>query len=94
LTFQSCIIYNSTKQTENNVCEIHKERMYKTFVRATYGRICNAKLRPEYKNAKSIMCMGCVVKSPRKYFALRYYCKKCNKLRRKDKQYWKDRYAE
>lgn len=92
--FQSCILYNSTKHANNNVCEIHGEKMGKAIVPVTYGRFCTAKVRPEYKNAKSVKCMGCVVKSPRKYFAIKYYCKKCNKLRRKDKQYWKDHSAE
>ncbi len=68
--------------------------MSKTLVRVTYGRFCKAKVRPEYKNARNVICMGCVVKLPRKYFGIRYYCKVCNKLRRSDEQYWKDRYSE
>ena len=94
LTFESCVLYNSTKHVDSNICKIHDKKMSKSIVRVTYGRFCTAKVRHEYKNAKSVLCMGCVVKSPRKHFAIKYYCKQCNKLRRKDKQYWKDRYAE
>lgn len=92
--FQSCILYNSTKHADTNTCEIHNKRMNKAFVRVTYGNYCTSRVRPQYKNAKNIKCMGCVVRPPSKYFAIKYYCKQCNKLRRKDKQYWKDRYAE
>lgn len=86
---QSCIFYNSTKYTNSNVCELHQRKMHKTIVKVTYGLYCSSRNPESYKNAKSNICMGCVVRSPRKYFGIKYYCSKCNKIKRKAKRYLK-----
>ncbi len=89
---QSCLIRNVTKRAETNKCDIHNVKMHKAIVKVHYGYSCPIRTRKEYKNAKSILCMGCVVKPYR--FAIKYYCNECNKLRRADKEYWKKRDEE
>jgi|JI10StandDraft_1071094.scaffolds.fasta_scaffold154195_3 hypothetical protein len=76
---------------ETNQCQIHQKRMRKTLVRVHYGLYCPAKVRSEYKHAKHVVCMGCVVRGSRKIIALTYCCSKCNQSRRKDKEYWEKR---
>jgi hypothetical protein len=88
LFLQCCRLYDATKYADSDKCEIHNQKMHKTLVKVHYGNFCPARVKKEYKNAKSIECMGCVVRSPRKYLAIKYYCKKCNKFRRADKAYW------
>lgn len=56
--------------------------MNKTIVKVTYGLYCNSRNSVNYKNAKSNICMGCVVRSPKKFIGLKYYCKECNKAKR------------
>jgi len=91
-TLPSCLIHNATKYAEINKCDIHNIKMHKTIVRVHYGNWCPKRTRKEYKNAKSILCMGCVVRSYR--LALKYQCKQCNKLKKADKEYWKKRDKE
>lgn len=82
-SLQSCVVYNATKKSEN-ICDIHRLRMNKSFVTTRYGRLCPNGLKENYINARSIQCMGCVIKGTRKYFAIKYSCKECTKLKKKD----------
>ena len=91
-TIQSCIIRNATKHAETNICDIHNVKMHKTIVKVHYGYACPRRTREEYKNAKSMLCMGCVVRQYR--LAIKYHCRQCNKLKRADKEYWKKRDKE
>jgi hypothetical protein len=50
LTLQSCVIYNSTKQLESNMCSVHN--MKKAIVGTTYGLDCDNGNKDEFYNAK------------------------------------------
>ena len=59
--------------------------MNKSFVKTQYGRFVSGGNKQEYKNAKSIQHMGYLKRRPIKYFAIRYKCKECTKLKKLDK---------
>lgn len=63
--------------------------MHKAIVKVHYGFYCQIQTRKEYKNAKSMYCMGCVVQPYR--LAIKYHCRQCDKLKRADKEYWEKR---
>lgn len=86
-TFHSCLIRNTTKYAETNKCDIHNVKMHKAIVKVHYGYACPRRTKKEYKNAKSILCMGCVVGPYR--LAIKYHCQQCDKLKKADKAYWK-----
>lgn len=86
-TMQSCLISNVTKHGQLSTCEIHNVKMHKALVKTHYGKSCPKQTKKEYKNAKQILCMGCV-RTPAR-LGIKYYCRKCNKLKKADKQYWK-----
>lgn len=83
MLLQSCMFYNSTKHAKNNTCEIHQQKMHKALVLVTYGKSSRNYIQPGHQNAKSYIHMGCVIRFPRKYFGLKYYCKECQRLKRR-----------
>lgn len=89
VSLSSCIVYNATKQRENT-CMLHAVKMHKTIVKVKYGRSCNSGVKTSYLNAAKVVCMGCVVRNPRKRLAIVYHCAVCLKLRRADHQYWSE----
>lgn len=88
LTFQSCLIIIPVKKEESTICNIHNEKMHRSFDRTHYGLHCPKKLKKEYKNARTIHCMGCIRRSY--IWALKYHCKQCTKLKELDKTYWEN----
>ena len=84
VTLQSCIVYNSTKRQDTNICRVHQIKMKKALVGTRFGRGCHTGNTPEFPNAKTKKCMGCVVPIwPIKRLAIKYHCKECNKLKKK-----------
>ncbi len=90
VSLSSCFVYNATKQSENT-CKLHAVIMRKTIVKVKYGRSCNSGVKTSYLNAAKVVCMGCVVRHPRKRLAIVYHCAECLKLKRADRKYWRDR---
>lgn len=83
VTFQSCIVYNSTKRLDTNICRVHKIKMKKALVGTRFGLGCHTGNTPEFPNAKTKQCMGCVVPIwPFKRLAIKYHCKECDKLKK------------
>lgn len=80
---QSCMFYNSTKHTKSNTCDVHQQKMHKTITLVTYGKARYDNIKASYKNAKSHIHMGCVIRFPRKYIGLKYYCKECQKVKQR-----------
>ena len=74
----SCV--NLAKDLEAKRCPEHDKRLRTICVKTQYGRGC-----PEIKPAdapfgRKKACLGCVVRPPRRYFALIKYCKQCRKI--------------
>lgn len=59
--------------------------MRKSIHMALYGRRLDCKINDssEYPNAGTPVYLGCVLIKPKKYFAIKYVCSKCNKAKRK-----------
>ncbi len=85
LTFQSCIIYNSTKRQDSNICSRHKSKMTKTIVGTRFGKTRGG--NASFPNAKARRNMGCVVSIwPIRRLAIIYHCTKCDSLQREFKK--------
>lgn len=84
---QSCVVFDSTKNLKSNICSVHKIKMRKTLVGTRYGFGCNTGNTSEFPNAKSKVCMGCVVPAwPIKRLAVKYHCKICDSIKKKSAQ--------
>lgn len=82
MTLHSCVIYNSTKHKDSDICNLHNEKMSKALVRTIYGRACGGN-SIEYPNAKRMKCMGCLIRTwPNRRLAVIYHCKSCDKVKR------------
>ncbi len=80
LSFNSCVIYNSTKNQEIRVCEIHNTKMNKAIVGTVYGKPRYPCINNAFPNAKKKKCMGCLKGPwPNKRLAIVYHCKSCTK---------------
>ena len=83
---QSCIVVNGTKRAKSNQCQLHNVKMKKRLVGTQYGRAPIRINEPEYINARSKEWLGCLRKPwPVHSLAIKYVCKKCNKVKRQSK---------
>ena len=83
-SFDSCIVYNATKGKDCATCSIHDCEMSKGLTRTFYGMAYYYELKDEYANAKNRVDMGCSRPLVPKFYAKVYYCKKCDRLKRKN----------
>ena len=84
LSLQSCVVLNATRRIESSKCSLHKTEMKKALVGTRYGKGCFSDNTEEYPNAKTKVCMGCVVPIwPIKRLALTYHCEKCNMIKKR-----------
>ena len=80
-TIVSCVI---DSRIDSKKCEIHNKRLKTYFTKTNYGKGC-----PNYPldkdsalYAKGVICMGCVIRPPKKLFGKSKYCKACNKYKK------------
>jgi hypothetical protein len=79
---QSCIVYNSARRQDTNICSTHKTKMTKTIVKTRFGKPrlpCSYAGSPNAKRAK---CMGCLKPVfPIRRLAIIYHCSECDSLK-------------
>jgi len=83
LVTHSCVI---DSRIDLHKCEIHDKKLRSYFTKIHYGKSCPNIRLDNAPYAKGVICRGCVITLPRKYFGRSKYCKVCNKIKKQTKK--------